>query len=143
MGRQIAEGGTDGFFGAGAVLDRRAAFALEARAVVGRGADGRALRVLAGRPRRTPRDFLLRTEDPRLVALLPELFDAGRSVNRNAEAADIRELHGQISASLGCPAWVASFLSVWTDGGERPLRSAAAGHPRSAVSSSSRGPTAL
>jgi tetratricopeptide (TPR) repeat protein len=80
-----------------------------------------ALQLKARRTRRTPRDFLLRTEDERLVALLPELFDAGGTINRNANAADIKEMHAEIMGSLGSPAWVAGFLSVWVDGCARPL----------------------
>lgn len=79
------------------------------------------LKIKAKRTRRTPRDFLLRTEDERLIALLPELFDAGGTINRNVQASDIRELHTEIVTSLSSPAWVAGFLSVWVDGCNRPL----------------------
>eukprot|EP01043_Picozoa_sp_COSAG02_P007558 COSAG02_NODE_228_length_28131_cov_25.387093_8_plen_1582_part_00 len=79
------------------------------------------LEIKARRTRRTPRDFLLRTDDVRLIALLPELFDAGGTINRNVQAADIREMHAEIVASLSSPAWVAGFLSVWVDGCSRPL----------------------
>lgn len=84
-----------------------------------------ALEIKARRTRRTPRDFLLRTEDARLIALLPELFDAGGTINRNVQAGDVREMHTQIMASLSSPAWVAGFLSVWVDGCQRPLTNVA------------------
>ena len=80
-----------------------------------------ALQVKAAVTRRTPRDFLLRTEDERLVALLPELFDAGKTINRNAQAADIREMFVLIAQSLNGPTWVAGHLSVWVDSCARPL----------------------
>lgn len=80
-----------------------------------------ALQSKAAFTRRTPRDFLLRTEDERLVALLPELFDAGKTCNRNVQAADIREMFQLIAASLNGPTWVAGHLSVWVDSCARPL----------------------
>lgn len=71
--------------------------------------------------RRTPREFLLKSSDPRLVAVLPQLFGDGAAINRNAKAADIFELHRQVARSLECPGWVKTYISVWVEG--LPLRS--------------------
>ena len=56
------------------------------------------------------------TEDERLIALLPELFDAGGTISRNVHAADIREMHREIMAVAGKACMGCRVSLRWVDG---------------------------